>query len=584
MRGRHLLSGIAVTVTVLVAWPAGARADCPATLASDEVCIPPPVGAPMTTTAYQLTGGTRVKLRADGCVNTGAAVAGAGAGVGGWKRYVNPDPHDVANPLFKGFALITPTMGGSTTLGKTYFANIDPAHFYRVPAGVTSFLKLGYDDAGDGYGDNGFANHDAGLGNQCQTSFAGPAGGPPGSVFGPDGYGGPAYVVVTIDPNGSPVATASSPGTWVGGVTTLNGSATDPENDGMTFSYFVDDHPELSSVFDTRGWDDGQHVYRFRAVDSFGAVGESQVSFGIDNTPPTASVTDGPDGGTYGPAATLTWKLAGADGAGSGVRSLRCQLDGSAPVSCTSGTYSTTGLAGGTHTLLVQAFDALYASTVVSRSFTIDATPPDTAFGDGPAEGYSAAAAESLRFAFTSEPGATFQCRVYQDVPGLAKPGFGACSGAGFDVVSGLAAGAYVIEVQAADAAGNLDPTPAARHFSVQAAPAAPAPVTPATVRKLAAPALVSFAYSSAVKLTKLQLKHVPKGSTVRLSCKGKGCPKALKKPYTKRKASGTVSFAQFTKRPFKAGVTLTFVITNPGWLTTTKRLTFRARKAPVLK
>jgi hypothetical protein len=86
---------------------------------------------------------------------------------------------------------------------------------------------------------------------------------------------------------------------------------------------------------------------------------------------------------------------------------------------------------------------------------------------------------------------------------------------------------------------------------------------------------------ASAVKLTKLQLEHVPRGSTVRLSCTGKGCPKALKKAYTKRKLSGTVSLAQFTKKPFKAGVKLKFVLSNPAWLTTTKTLTFRARKAP---
>ncbi len=583
MSGRRALSGLTVVIAALVAWPAAARATCPATLAGDEVCIDqPPVGAPLTTTQYQLTGGTRVKLRADGCVNTGAGISGAGAGVGGWKRYVDPDPDaqgQSQNPLFQGSAAITPLTGGGNTLGQTDFANIDPAHVYRVPAGATSLLKLGYDDDFRGFGDNGYTNHDDGYDGQCVTSLTGPMGGPPGNLFGPDGYGGPAYVVVTIDPNKPPVATASSPGTWVGGVTTLNGSATDPESDGITYAYFVDDHQEIPSLFDTRVFDDGQHVYRFRATDSYGAVDEDTVDFGIDNTPPTVSVTSGPDGGTYGPGDTLTWTLAGADGTGSGVRSLRCQLDSNAPVACTSGTYSVSGLAGGPHTLLVQAFDALYASTVVSRSFTIDATPPDTAFGGGPADGYTAAAAESLRYTFTSEPGATFQCRVYQDVAGLAPPGFSACTGADFDVVSGLAAGAYVIEAQARDTAGNLDPTPAARHFTVL-----PAPATPAAMHKLAIPAVVVFAYSSAVKLTKLQLKHVPKGSTVTLSCKGKGCPKALKKPYTTRKASGTVSFARFTKRPFKAGVTLAFAITNPAWLTTTKRLTFRARKAPVLR
>lgn len=573
MSRRRQLAGLAVAAAALLAaLPAAAHADCPTGLLPDEVCIDqPPVTAPQTTNR-ELTGGTSVKLRADGCVNTGAAIA-TGAGVGGWKRYVNPDPDDGGNALFQGTAAITALTGGGNALVVTDFANIQATHVYRTPKGTTSLLKLGYDDAASGYGDNGYANHDGGLSNQCQTSFAGPPGSPPGSLFGPRGYGGPAYVVATIDPNRAPVVTAGSPGEWVSGMITLGGSATDAENDALTYSYFIDGRSQIANAVITSTFDDGQHVYRLQAVDFFGAVGAQDVTFGIDNTPPTVSVTSGPDGQTLGPGDTLTWTLAGADGTGSGVRSIRCQLDQSAPVSCTSGTYSVSGLAGGSHTLLVQAFDALHASTVVSRSFTIDATPPETTFVSGPAEGHSAAASESLRYEFASEPGATFVCRVYQDVPGLVPPGFAACTGPNFETVSGLAAGTYVLEVAARDGSGNVDPTPAARRFSVRA--------TPGAARKIKIPVTVNFAYSSAVRLTKLQLKHVPRGSSVRLSCTGKGCPKALKKPFTKRKLSGTVSLAQFTKKPFKAGVKLKFVVSNPDWRTTTKTLTFRARKAP---
>ena len=572
MSRRQQLAGLAVAaVALLAALPDAAHASCPTGLLPDEICIDqPPVTAPLTTNR-ELTPGTRVKLRADGCVNTGAALQNAGAEVGGWKRFVNPDPHDVANPLFHGTAAITVFQGGAGTLNPTRFAAIDPNHVYRTPKGTRSLLKFGYDDGT--YGDNNYDNHENGLGNQCETSFAGPVGSPPGTLFGPDGYGGPAYIVATIDPNAAPVATAASPGAWVSGMITLGGTATDPENDPMTFAYSVDGRTQLPSAFLTSTYDDGPHVYRFQATDSYDVVGAQEITFGIDNTPPTVSVTSGPDGQTFGPGDTLTWSLAGADGTGSGVRSIRCQLDQSAPVSCTSGTYAVTGLAGGPHTLLVQAFDVLHASTVVSRSFTIDATPPDTTFASGPADGYHAGATEALRYEFASEPGATFLCRVYQDVPGLVPPGFTACTGPNFKVVSGLAAGTYVIEAIARDTNGNIDPTPVARHFTV--------PATPGAARKIHIPVTVSIAYSSAVKLTKLQLKHLPRGSTVRLSCTGKGCPKALKKAYTKRKLSGTVSLARFTKKPFKAGVKLKFVFSNPAWLTTTKTLTFRARKAP---
>jgi hypothetical protein len=56
------------------------------------------------------------------------------------------------------------------------------------------------------------------------------------------------------------------------------------------------------------------------------------------------------------------------------------------------------------------------------------------------------------------------------------------------------------------------------------------------------------------------------------------------KRGYTKPGASGTLSLAKFIKRPFKAGVKLTVVVSNPAWLTTTKVLTIRKRKAPTLR
>ncbi|HEY6891913.1 MAG TPA: hypothetical protein VI300_29195 [Solirubrobacter sp.] len=57
-----------------------------------------------------------------------------------------------------------------------------------------------------------------------------------------------------------------------------------------------------------------------------------------------------------------------------------------------------------------------------------------------------------------------------------------------------------------------------------------------------------------------VEVKNLPAGSTVTLTCTGKGCARGLKKPgFTKSGASGTL------------------------WLTTTKVLTIRSGKAPTL-
>ena len=83
----------------------------------------------------------------------------------------------------------------------------------------------------------------------------------------------------------------------------------------------------------------------------------------------------------------------------------------------------------------------------------VDATPPDTTIGDGSVTGGSAT------FAFSaSEAGARFECR-------LDAGAFAPCTSPA--TFSGLAAGPHTFAVRAIDAAGNADPTPATRSFTV---------------------------------------------------------------------------------------------------------------------
>lgn len=99
----------------------------------------------------------------------------------------------------------------------------------------------------------------------------------------------------------------------------------------------------------------------------------------------------------------------------------------------------------------------------------VDDVAPDTRISRGPDDG-SATSNTSLTFAFdASEPGSTFKCRVYPAA--LTPPAFDDCSGAGTHTASGFGPGTYSFEVRATDAAGNNDPTPARRTFTVDTAP-----------------------------------------------------------------------------------------------------------------
>jgi peptidoglycan/xylan/chitin deacetylase (PgdA/CDA1 family) len=88
-----------------------------------------------------------------------------------------------------------------------------------------------------------------------------------------------------------------------------------------------------------------------------------------------------------------------------------------------------------------------------------DTTPPDTSIASGPS---GTVTATSASFAFTaSESGATFQCS-------LDGAAFAACTSP--RAYSALAAGQHTFSVRAGDAAGNVDPTPAIRAWTIAAA------------------------------------------------------------------------------------------------------------------
>ncbi|MBX7099576.1 MAG: discoidin domain-containing protein [Myxococcaceae bacterium] len=97
-----------------------------------------------------------------------------------------------------------------------------------------------------------------------------------------------------------------------------------------------------------------------------------------------------------------------------------------------------------------------------------DFTAPETTLAaSGPAEG-STVTSSSAAFAFSaSESGATFECR-------LNAGAWAACVSP--RALSNLAPGASTFSVRAIDAAGNVDATPATRHWTVAQASTRPGP------------------------------------------------------------------------------------------------------------
>ncbi len=138
-----------------------------------------------------------------------------------------------------------------------------------------------------------------------------------------------------------------------------------------------------------------------------------------------------------------------------------CTLDSpevSATFACAS-PYTTPPLADGGHVLRVVATNLASEAdpTPAARSFTVDATAPETTIPSGPAEGETIETDAPQLTWSSNEAGATFAC-VADGIPLMS------CSLA---FATGAASGPHTFSVAATDPAGNTDPTPAVRNFTV---------------------------------------------------------------------------------------------------------------------
>lgn len=177
--------------------------------------------------------------------------------------------------------------------------------------------------------------------------------------------------------------------------------------------------------------------------------------------PADTTITAGPANNALTNDNTPTFEFA-ASQAGS---TFVCAIDAPAATFGCSSPYPTPPLADGVHVFYVAAvIGAETAPTPASRAFTVDATPPETMITSGPAEGEVIDTdAPAFEWA-SSEPGATFAC-VADAIPLMS------CELA---FATGAAAGPHSFSVVATDPAGNVDPTPATRNFTISLTGAPP--------------------------------------------------------------------------------------------------------------
>ena len=179
------------------------------------------------------------------------------------------------------------------------------------------------------------------------------------------------------------------------------------------------------------------------------------LAFTAETIPPSASITMGPSQGSLITDPTPTFSFTSSE-AGS---TFACRTD-AGPFSACASRFTAPGLSNGLHSFSVKAIDAAgNESAIVSRSFTVDTTAPQTMIDAGPS---GTTNDPTPTFAFSStDPGSSFECKV-------DSRSYAACSSP--LTQAQVADGSHTFSVRAIDPAGNTDPTPDSRTFTVATA------------------------------------------------------------------------------------------------------------------
>jgi hypothetical protein len=257
---------------------------------------------------------------------------------------------------------------------------------------------------------------------------------------GPGGGGGGGYIALS---GGAPASVSASGG--LGGTTNPSAGVTSP----------LAEFPSNGATAGNAGVTDGD---------------ASSILFCTDAVLPVTTIVTHPNNPTNVNRGAFTFASNGGvpptDAAVStdGTVTFECRLDGGSYTPCPAA-YTTPlpALADGSHTLYVRATDLSgYVGDPVTYTWTVDTIAPDTTIVTSPPNPSDSSTAH---FAFTSSESGeeiiTFQCKLD------AAAAFAACP-ADY-TIDGLSDGSHTLQVQAQDAAGNVDATPASYTWTVHA-------------------------------------------------------------------------------------------------------------------
>jgi hypothetical protein len=200
----------------------------------------------------------------------------------------------------------------------------------------------------------------------------------------------------------------------------------------------------------------GNHTFQVRAVDGATPGPAASRTWTVARPLPVATILTGPPADTNSTTAAFTFS------ANLPVAFFECDLDGAGFSACpVPATFL--GLTDDEHTLVIRAVDSVGnrgPSSTPEYTWDVDVVAPNTTITSGPAANSSTRTAV---FTMTSnEAPALFDCRIDG---GAYAP----CASP--TTYTNLVDGLHIVDIRARDAAGNVDPTPAQRTWTVLGPP-----------------------------------------------------------------------------------------------------------------
>ncbi len=295
----------------------------------------------------------------------------------------------------------------------------------------------------------------------------------------------------------APTVAISNPasGSTLSGTNTVSANASDNvEVRGVQFKLDGSDlggediQAPHSASWDTTSVADGNHTLTAVARDAAGNTTTSEpISVTVDNTAPVATIDSAPSGYTVSTSANFSFSS--EEGA-----TFACKLDDEPDFVACSSPKEYTNLTDGPRTFSVRATDGAGNTVEISRNWMVDTALPDTTITSGP-EGLTSDNAPSFSFGGSDTGSAEADLLYSHKLDSGEWSEYASGTSVTLGGANGLADGPHALAVKSKDQAGNEDPTPAERSFTVDAS-APPTTISSGpsgTVRANSA----SFAFSS---------------------------------------------------------------------------------------